>query len=111
MKHICRAVRKADKERDEQRKALGLPEAVQLLPLAAADSEAAALVVFGDVNAHDNNWRRKRRDIQTQSIFAASQLQPSHAVRQSGHKAAARHKRKGPGELAAAIVKRQRLAG
>lgn len=67
---MCRAVRKADQQRDEQRAALGLPEAVKLLPPSPEDAAVASLMVFGDPDAHEKNWKKRRHAIQTQSIFA-----------------------------------------
>lgn len=46
-----RGARRDERARDEQRSALGLPEHVKLLPEAAADAEAAALVPFGKPGA------------------------------------------------------------
>lgn len=51
----CRGARKEEKRRDEHRKQLGLPDAVQLLPASGADEQAAALISFGDASAFANS--------------------------------------------------------
>lgn len=51
----CRTTRKAEKGRDEQRKQLGLPEAVKLLPESEGDAQAAAMVAFGSSSSFVNN--------------------------------------------------------
>ena len=51
----CRTTRKAEKGRDEQRKQLGLPEAVKLLPESEGDAQAAAMVTFGNSSSFVNN--------------------------------------------------------
>ena len=51
----CRTTRKAEKGRDEQRKQLGLPEAVKLLPESEGDAQAAAMVAFGSSGSFVNN--------------------------------------------------------
>ena len=51
----CRSARKDEKQRDEQRKLLGLPEHVKLLQESAADGEAAAMVHFGNGSGFANS--------------------------------------------------------
>ena len=99
--------------REEQRKALGLPEAVKLLPVAPEDAAAASQVAFATSGSFESNWKRRRQAIQTQSIFGPGQKQKAtsaHTVelaRKAARGTAA--KRKTVGELAATAAKRQRV--
>lgn len=52
---LCRSARKDEKQRDEQRMQLGLPEHVKLLQESAADGEAAAMVHFGNGSGFANS--------------------------------------------------------
>ena len=106
-----RAVRKGDKQRDEQRAALGLPEAVKLLAPSAEDAEAASLVVFGDPNAFEKNWRKSRQAIQTQSIFRQPVSAQQKPAGQHSSVPGTGSKRKSVGDLAAALAKRRRTEG
>ena len=72
-----RVARKDDQGREVQRKALGLPEDVRLLPAAPGDAAAASLVVFGDPHAHHRNWQKHRKAIQKQDIFAGAGERPA----------------------------------
>ncbi|EIE21957.1 DUF572-domain-containing protein [Coccomyxa subellipsoidea C-169] len=70
LRRQLRGARKEEKRRDEQRKQLGLPDAVRLLPASGADAEAAALVSFGDASAFANNRKHRRQAIKDQPIFS-----------------------------------------
>lgn len=111
---LCRAVRKADNARDEQRKQLGLPDAVKLLPLAPEDSAAAARIKFDKSGSFERNWKRHRQAIQAQPIFAAAApqkqmtAQAAELARAVARGTAAKRK-KSVSELAAQAAKRQRL--
>ena len=65
----CRAKRHEEKASDARRKELHLPDHITLLPDAAADTQHAALVSFGDPSAFNRRWRNARRDIKNQPIF------------------------------------------
>ena len=110
--HDCRAVRKADKQRDEQRVALGLPDAVKLLPPSAADSAAAALVTFGDQSdPFHRSWKQRRHAIQSQSIFATPGQEAGEGSTAAADTGALGRgsKRKGVRDQAVVLAKRQRL--
>lgn len=66
---LCRGVKKDDKQRDQTRKALGLHDAVRLLPESSADADAAMGIHFGDPKAFTKNWQKKRKSIAASSIF------------------------------------------
>ena len=67
---LYRGVKKDDKQRDQRRKALGLHEAVKLLPESAGDAQAASFVHFGDSRAFTKNWQKKRKAVAASSIFS-----------------------------------------
>ena len=77
---VCRGVKKDDKQREQRRKALGLHQAVALLPDSTDDAAAASLVRFGDSAAFTKNWQKKRKSVAASSIFSSAAV------------AAARHK-------------------
>lgn len=66
----CRGVKKDDKQRDQRRVALGLHDAVKLLPESSADAQAASFVRFGDSRAFTKNWQKKRKAVVASSIFS-----------------------------------------
>lgn len=66
----CRGVKKDDKQRDQKRIALGLHDAIKLLPESPGDAQAASFVHFGDSRAFTKNWQKKRKSIATSSIFS-----------------------------------------
>ncbi|DBA80972.1 TPA: hypothetical protein ACH3X2_007186 [Trebouxia sp. C0005] len=67
-----RGVKKDDKHRDQQRKALGLHEAIKLLPESSVDAAAASFVHFGDSKAFAKNWQKKRKAVSASSIFSSA---------------------------------------
>lgn len=67
---LCRGVKKDDKQRDQRRRALGLHEAVTLLPESSGDAQAASFVHFGDSRAFTKNWQKKRKAVTSSSIFS-----------------------------------------
>lgn len=68
----CRGVKKEDKQRDQRRKALGLHQAVALLPESTDDAAAASFVRFGDPAAFTRSWQKKRKAVATSSIFSSA---------------------------------------
>ena len=66
----CRGVKKDEKQRDQRRIALGLHDAVKLLPESSADAQAASFVHFGDSRAFTKNWQKKRKAVAASSIFS-----------------------------------------
>ncbi len=69
---MCRGVKKDDRHREQQRKALGLHEAVKLLPESSDDAAAASFVHFGDSKAFAKNWQKKRKAVSASSIFSSA---------------------------------------
>lgn len=65
-----RGVRKEEQAADARRRQLNLPEHVRLLPEAPGDALRASAVHFGE-QRFDANWRKARRGIAGQGIFAA----------------------------------------
>lgn len=63
-------MKKDDKQRDQRRKALGLHEAVSLLPESSDDAAAASFIHFGDARAFTKNWQKKRKSVASASIFS-----------------------------------------
>ena len=63
-------MKKDETQRDVRRKALGLHEAVKLLPEDQDDAQAASFVHFEDSRAFTKNWQKKRKAVAASSIFS-----------------------------------------
>jgi coiled-coil domain-containing protein 130 len=86
LRRQMRATRKEEKSRDEQRRQLGLPDNITLLPHSQGDELRAAAQTFG--GNFDSAWKHSRRQIGKESIFSGP------AVAAAAATDAARHKKK-----------------
>ncbi|CAL8471533.1 g11075 [Coccomyxa elongata] len=114
LRRQLRSARKEEKGRDEQRKRLGLPDQVRLLPESGADAEAAALVSFGDASAFANSREHKRQAIKAQPIFSGQAargglLQQASKRTESSLRVRGGVKEKSTLDKAALLLKRRRM--
>jgi coiled-coil domain-containing protein 130 len=86
-----RVERNAEKERDNKRRQMGLPEQVKLLPERESDKQLAALIQYGKgEGAWKQNWQKSRKAIVSSPIFSSEAVAAAQKRRQSETK---RHRR------------------